>query len=48
MELPHDTLARMKMLASLNGPSDSEDASAGSTAGVLDEAVADSKSDLSE
>ncbi|MDA0588537.1 MAG: hypothetical protein O2820_11860 [Planctomycetota bacterium] len=40
MDLPHDTLARMKMLASLNGLSDSDESAVGSTA-VLDDVESD-------
>lgn len=39
MELPHDTLARMRMLASLNGLSESDEASAGPV--VIDKAIAE-------
>ncbi len=39
MELPHDTLARMRMLASLNGLSESDESSAGPV--VIDKAIAE-------
>lgn len=47
MDLPHDTLARMRMLASLNGLSDSDESSAGTTA-VMDEVEADANGELGE
>ena len=43
MELPHDTLARMRMLASLNGLTESDESTAG--AAVIDEAVAEAASE---
>ncbi len=45
MELPHDTLARMKMLASLNGLTESDESSSGA---VIDESVAEAASELNE
>lgn len=47
MDLPHDTLARMKMLASLNGLSDSDESTVGSTA-VIDEVETDATGELGE
>lgn len=47
MDLPHDTLARMKMLASLNGLSDLDESSGGSTA-VLDDVESDAAGEHGE
>lgn len=46
MELPHDTLARMKMLASLNGLTESDESSTGASA--IDDSVTEPTSEHSE
>lgn len=47
MDLPHDTLARMKMLASLNGLSDTDESMVGSTA-VIDDVETDATGERGE